>query len=149
MPIQTMATIVVYRQRGMLCLQGSSNDTAASEAQRMAQRLSESEAAGARARQPLEDGSSSFAALFGGASQPHPFGASLARRDSQSSYVSSSRLDDLGLNLDLPGLQVRHGSSCILVSGFQYPPGPSLSGRQGWMIEYSEQNIAIKGLHLL
>ena len=125
-------------------------DTAASEAQRMAQRLSESEAAGARARQPLEDGSSSFAALFGGASQPHPFGASLARRDSQSSYVSSSRLDDLGLNLDLPGLQVRHGSSCILVSGFQYlKPGPSLSVCQGWTKEYSEQNIAIEGLHLL
>lgn len=145
MPTQNMATIVVHRQIGFLCLQGSLNDTAASEVQRVAQRLSESEAAGGRARQPLEDGSSSFAALFGGASQPPPFGASLARRDSQSSYVSSSRLDDLGLNLDLPGLQVRHWSSCILVSGFQYSPGSSLSVHQGWVIELNTAGSCNQG----
>lgn len=36
---------------------------------------------------------------------PSAFASAMARRDSGSSLVSS-RLDDLGLNLDLPGLQV-------------------------------------------
>lgn len=59
----------------------------------------------------MEDGSSSFAALFGGPGAGAPGGvpsaSGIGRRDSQSSFVSS-RLDDLGLNLDLPGLQVGH-----------------------------------------
>ena len=87
-------------------VQGSSTDRAASEAYRLQQRLGESDIA-ARPRQSLEDGSSSFAALFGAGGQVHPYAGSLARRDSQSSHVSS-RLDDLGLNLDLPGLQVSY-----------------------------------------
>ena len=85
------------------CLQGSSTDRAASEAYRL-ERLDENGMA-ARPRQSLESGSSSFAALFGGNAQPLPFASGLARRDSQSSHISS-RADDLGLNLDLPGLQV-------------------------------------------
>ena len=64
-------------------------------------------------RASLEDGASSFAALFSGVppsqggatAAPSAFASAMARRDSGSSLVSS-RLDDLGLNLDLPGLQV-------------------------------------------
>lgn len=61
----------------------------------------------------LEDGSSSFAALFkpGGKAGTAAGLAGIGRRDSQSSFVSS-RLDDLGLNLDLPGLQVRVAALC-------------------------------------
>ena len=70
----------------------------------MQQRLSDTEGI-SRPQTSLEDGSSSFAAVFGsGGTQPHPFSSSLVRRDSQSSLVSS-RMDELGLNLDLPGLQ--------------------------------------------
>ena len=88
----------------------------------MHHRLSENDMA-ARPRLSLEDGSSSFAALFGGNVQQRNFSSSLARRDSGSSLVSS-RLDDLGLNLDLPGLQVSRSccrdahhtsSSCVMV----------------------------------
>ncbi len=88
----------------------------------MHHRLSENDMA-ARPRLSLEDGSSSFAALFGGNAQQRNFSGSLARRDSGSSLVSS-RLDDLGLNLDLPGLQVSSSccqdahhtsSSCVMV----------------------------------
>ncbi len=82
--------------------QGTSNDP---EAARLGQRFSEDSGRLPGARLSMEDGASSFAALFG----PGPGGnatlGALGRRDSQSSFVSS-RLDDLGLNLDLPGLQV-------------------------------------------
>ena len=94
-------------EHSVWCLQGSSTDRAASEAYRL-ERLGENDIA-APPRQSLEGGSSSFAALFGSSAQPHPFAGSLARRDSQSSHISS-RPDDLGLNLDLPGLQVVHTS---------------------------------------
>lgn len=64
-------------------------------------------------RASMEDGASSFAALFGGvppsqggpSAGPSAFATGMGRRDSGSSLVIS-RLDDLGLNLDLPGLQV-------------------------------------------
>jgi hypothetical protein len=94
--------------------QGSSAELAGSDALRMQQRYSEDSARllGGRPSALLEDGSSSFAALFGsGAGAGGGGGGSasgfstIARRDSQSSFVSS-RFDDLGLNLDLPGLQV-------------------------------------------
>jgi hypothetical protein len=98
-------------------LQVMSSDALGSEALR--QRLSE-EGAAAQLRMPagrgasLEDGSSSFAALFGGPAPPpqSAFASAMVRRDSGSSLVSS-RLDDLGaLNLDLPGLQASF--RCIL-----------------------------------
>jgi hypothetical protein len=70
------------------------------------QRLSEDSARLLGGRPSLEDGSSSFAALFSGGSGAGPAGyGGMTRRDSQSSLVSS-RIDDLGFNLDLPGLQV-------------------------------------------
>ena len=102
-----------------------SSDALGSEALR--QRLSE-EGAAAQLRMPaargasLEDGSSSFAALFGGPVAPpqSAFASAIVRRDSGSSLVSS-RLDDLGaLNLDLPGLQV-----CVWVHSVEAPPGQS------------------------
>lgn len=91
-------------------MQVVSSDQARSEALR--QRLSDE----GSLRMPaggMEDGSSSFAALFGGGAANVPqsaFASTMARRDSTSSMVSS-RLDDLGLGLDLPGLQVGAGSS--------------------------------------
>ena len=86
----------------------------------MGQRFSEDSARLLGGRPSMEDGSSSFAALFGGpghgAAGAVPSSA-IGCRDSQSSFVSS-RLDDLGLNLDLPGLQVRTltNFSCIDVN---------------------------------
>lgn len=86
--------------------QGMSGDAAGSEALRMQQRLSEDSARLLGGRPSLEDGSSSFAAIFGATADNSSANFStIARRDSQSSLVSS-RLDDLGFNLDLPGLQV-------------------------------------------
>ena len=100
------------RMRAGMCdmrcsrVQVMSSDQARSEALR--QRLSDE----GGLRMPaasMDTGSSSFAALFGGGPAAPPqsaFASAMARRDSTSSQVSS-RLDDLGINLDLPGLQVR------------------------------------------
>lgn len=80
-------------------MQGASQDL---DAVRLGQRFSEDSARLLGARPSLEDGSSSFAALFGPSAGAG--GGHLHRRDSQGSFVSS-RPDDL-LSLDLPGLQV-------------------------------------------